>query len=250
MLRSPPRAQAPPDPLDEADWRPPPSLRERLRRAVGTPVLVGVVLFLGAVVGAVVLVAAQPHAPAAGPEESEVVGAAAGAGGAADAAGAAGGGAGADPATPGAQADAAAPILVHVVGEVSSPGVVELRAGARVREAIEAAGGATELAVLAGVNLARPVVDGEQILVPDAAAAQASAPAAPGSGAAGGTGLVSLNSADAAALETLPGVGPALAQRILAWRAANGAFASVDQLIEVSGIGARTLEGLRDRVTL
>ncbi|MBO2989844.1 ComEA family DNA-binding protein [Leucobacter tardus] len=152
--------------------------------------------------------------------------------------------------------------FVHVVGEVADPGVVELPSGARVRDALDAAGGPTKRAVLAGVNLARVVVDGEQITVPDTAEAEMSA--APGgvdtaeSGGSGGTGangaspgaLVNLNTADAAALETLPRVGPALAQRIIDWRAANGAFTSVDQLLEVSGIGEKTLEGFRDRVTV
>ncbi|MBK0418204.1 ComEA family DNA-binding protein [Leucobacter sp. CSA1] len=159
-------------------------------------------------------------------------------------------------------------VFVHVVGEVNDPGVYELPADARVEAAIDAAGGTTPEAVLSGVNLARVVADGEQILVPDAetaaAAAAGTAPgAAPGGGpgasseaeagvggAAIGTGLVNLNTADAAALETLPRVGPALAQRIIDWRGANGGFASVDQLLEVSGIGVKTLEGLRDRVAV
>ncbi len=233
------------EPLEEVDWRPPPTLRERLLRAVGTPIIVGIVLFLGAVIGAVVLVAVQPHSPAASRAETDAAGASRDAADAGATADAESSGAGvADDEDP-----AASMILVHVVGEVRAPGVVELAIGARVREAIEAAGGATEQAVLSGVNLARPVVDGEQISVPDAAAAEAAA-ALPAPSANGGPGLVSLNVADAAALETLPGVGPALAQRILAWRTANGAFSNVDQLLEVSGIGQQTLAGLRERVTL
>lgn len=149
--------------------------------------------------------------------------------------------------------------FVHVVGEVADPGVVELNVDARVRDAIDAAGGPTKSAALAGVNLARLVVDGEQIVVPDAAGAELGAPgaspgggvSAPGSGSRTPDGaLVNLNAADATALETLPRVGPALAQRIIDWREANGSFASVDQLLEVSGIGEKTLEGFRDRVTV
>ena len=144
-------------------------------------------------------------------------------------------------------------------GAVNTPGVVELAVGSRVRDAVAGAGGATGDAVLAGVNLARLVVDGEQILVPDAAAiAEGGAAGAAGNavppgpeipGASPGGALpVDLNTADLGALESLPRVGPALAQRILDWRAANGGFSSVDQLLEVPGIGAKTLEGFRDQV--
>ncbi|MBL5975409.1 MAG: ComEA family DNA-binding protein [Candidatus Leucobacter sulfamidivorax] len=225
------------EPLEEADWRPAPTLRERLLRAVGTPFAIGAVLFVGAIIGAVVLVAVQPHTPepdlAAPVVEAEIGSASVDAG-----------------VETGEEASPAPVLLVHVVGEVRSPGVVELEGGARVRDAIEAAGGATELAVLAGVNLARLLTDGEQIVVPNAETAEAAAAGAPGAGVAGAPGPVSLNAADAAALETLPGVGPALAQRILAWRAANGAFSSVEQLLEISGIGQKTFEGLRESVTL
>ncbi|PRI12292.1 hypothetical protein B4915_04180 [Leucobacter massiliensis] len=154
-------------------------------------------------------------------------------------------------------------LLVHVVGEVSLPGVVELPAGSRVADAIEAAGGASDAAVLSAVNLARVLVDGEQLLVPNAEQIAAGAGAAGGAGAAAGApsavgsaaggvagGLVDLNAADAATLETLPRVGPALAQRIIDWREANGGFASVEQLMEVSGIGAKTFEGLAGQVTV
>lgn len=146
------------------------------------------------------------------------------------------------------------PVLVHVVGEVQRPGVYELAEGSRVLAAIEAAGGATDTAALTAVNLARILVDGEQLVIPNAeAAASAAAPAAP-AGATPGTapagGLVSLNTADQAALETLPRVGPALAARIVAWRSANGGFQSIDQLLNVSGIGQKTFEQLQEHVTL
>lgn len=141
--------------------------------------------------------------------------------------------------------------------------MVEVDGGTRVAEAIEAAGGATDAAMLSAVNLARAVVDGEQILVPDAEQARAGVPAGPGLGAGAGagtaagaaagagaaaTGPLDLNTADTAALETLPRVGPALAQRIIEWRTANGRFDSVEQLLEVPGIGSKTLEGFRDLV--
>jgi competence protein ComEA len=158
-------------------------------------------------------------------------------------------------------------LLVHVVGAVREPGVVTLTAGARVFDALKAAGGAGRKADLALLNLARPVVDGEQIRVPargetpaalqpsgqpsGALSSGAQVPGAPAAGATGTTGaLVDLNSADEAALDGLPGVGPVLAGRILQWRAQNGRFTSVDELAEVSGIGERLLERLRPLVTV
>lgn len=145
-----------------------------------------------------------------------------------------------------------APLLVHVLGAVAQPGLVELTAGARVVDAVAAAGGFTAEVDPAGVNLARPVVDGEQLVV--FALGQAPAPAAPGSpgggAAASGDGLVHLNTADLAALDTLPRIGPALSQRILDWREANGPFTSVDQLLDVAGIGDAVFSGLADRVAL
>lgn len=145
-------------------------------------------------------------------------------------------------------------ILVHVAGQVGRPGVVRLRPGDRVVDALEAAGGASDGADLAVVNLARPVVDGEQVYVP-LPGETPPAPAGAGSGGAGGAGmvagadgLVDLNSADASALDTLPGVGPVLSERIIAWREEHGRFTSVDELGEVSGIGEKLLSQIRDRV--
>jgi competence protein ComEA len=143
----------------------------------------------------------------------------------------------------------AAPLLVHVLGAVVQPGLVELDAGARVVDAVSAAGGLTAEADPAGVNLARPVVDGEQLVVP----AMGEVPQPPpggGAAAAAGDGLVHLNTADVAALDTLPRIGPALAQRIIDWREANGPFTSVDQLLDVAGIGDAVFSGLADRVAL
>lgn len=143
------------------------------------------------------------------------------------------------------------PILVHVLGAVAAPGLVELAPGARVVDAVAAAGGFTAEADPAGVNLARPVVDGEQLLV--LAIGQAPLPGTAAGGAASGQatasdGLVHLNTADVAALDTLPRIGPALAQRIIDWREANGPFTSVDQLLEVAGIGDAVFSGLADKV--
>ena len=145
----------------------------------------------------------------------------------------------------------AAPLLVHVLGAVAKPGLVELAAGARVVDAVAAAGGFTADADPAGVNLARPVVDGEQLVV--LAIGQVPPPGqapGPSGGATGGDGLVHLNTADVAALDTLPRIGPALAQRIIDWRDANGPFTSIDQLLEVTGIGDAVFAGLAERVAL
>ncbi|PYG01598.1 competence protein ComEA [Georgenia satyanarayanai] len=147
-------------------------------------------------------------------------------------------------------------VVVHVAGAVHDPGVVELPVGARVADAVSAAGGEQPDAELAAVNLARPLVDGEQVYVPRVGeappgAAEGGGPAgAPpaADGAAADGGVVDLNSADLADLDTLPGVGPAIAQRILEWREANGPFHSVEELLEVSGIGPATLDKLRERV--
>jgi len=149
----------------------------------------------------------------------------------------------------------AARLVLHVHGAVIEPGLVELPAGARVVDAIAAARGPTDDAELGAVNLARLVADGEQLYVPrvgevppPGAGGVAGGVAGAGPGAAGT--LVNLNTADAIALESLPGIGPALASRIIAWREQNGGFRAVDELLAVSGIGEKTLAGFRDQVTV
>ncbi len=146
---------------------------------------------------------------------------------------------------------AAAPVdelVVDVAGKVRRPGIAVLPAGSRVVDALDAAGGARRGVDLTSLNLARPVVDGEQILVGVApAAGVAGTVDAP---APDGATRVNLNTADQAALDTLPGVGPVTADAILAWREANGAFTSVDELLEVDGIGEATLADLAPLVTL
>lgn len=153
---------------------------------------------------------------------------------------------------------AAETIVVHVAGQVHTPGVVEIPSGARVVDAITAAGGTTAEADTASVNLARPAVDGEQVYVaspgevvpgPPDAHGVAGGPGV-GGGPDGSASLVNLNSATSEELQTLPGVGPAIAQRILDWRESNGTFGSVDQLQDVSGIGPVVLEGLRALATV
>lgn len=140
-------------------------------------------------------------------------------------------------------------LVVHVAGAVQSPGVVEVPSGTRVGEALEAAGGASAEADLDALNLAAAVTDGQQVYVPREGEA-APAPTDGGSPTGSTGAVIDLNTADLAALDTLPGIGPALAQRIVDWRSAHGPFASVDALLEVSGIGPATLERLRDLVTV
>jgi competence protein ComEA len=154
------------------------------------------------------------------------------------------------------------PVVVSVVGLVHRPGLVTLTAGARVDDALAAAGGVLDGADLLGLNVARRVADGEQIVVgisgppgappamgssitPSPADADASAAGASESAA---SGPVNLNTATVDQLDELPGVGPVTASAIVAWRDANGHFASVDQLAEVDGIGPARLEKLRDLV--
>ncbi len=150
-------------------------------------------------------------------------------------------------------------LVIHVVGDVADPGVVRVPEGSRVVDVIAAAGGALASADLERINLARVVVDGEQVHVP--APGEQILPNTNGSGGGGAVGQgsgtgpiaagpVNLNTADLAQLDTLPGVGPVLAQRILDWRSAHGRFSSVDELGEVSGIGEKLLAQLTPKVTV
>ncbi len=136
------------------------------------------------------------------------------------------------------------PVLVHVAGEVGDPGVVEVPAGSRVADAIDAAGGAGEAADLSRVNLARVVKDGERIVVGHVD----DAGEAGGAGAVGPDGKVDVNRADAATLQEVPGIGPVTAERILSHREEHGPFTSEQQLLDVPGIGERTLDRLVDHL--
>jgi competence protein ComEA len=158
------------------------------------------------------------------------------------------------------------PVTVHVVGAVLHPGVYELASGARVRDAVTSAGGMAGNAAQTSINLARPLTDGEQIVVStqdEYAKATAGAATKNVSGASKGVvspggasaenpgapsvgAVVNINTADAAALDALPGVGPSTAAKIVADREANGPFASPDDLGRVSGIGTKKLEALKD----
>ncbi|MEP6814594.1 MAG: helix-hairpin-helix domain-containing protein [Marmoricola sp.] len=140
-------------------------------------------------------------------------------------------------------------VVVDVVGKVQHPGIVTLPSGSRVHDAIKKAGGARRGTKLAALNLARVLVDGEQIVVGQPAPAGL-APSAVGSTPGPAGGLVNLNAAGLSELDTLPGVGPVTAQKILDWRTSHGAFSSVDELLEVDGIGQKTLADIAPHVTL
>ena len=140
-------------------------------------------------------------------------------------------------------------IYVHVVGEVGSPGIYELDSGSRLVDVIFAAGGFAKNADQSSVNLARELTDGEQVVVFKVGAA----PQLPGSNPSvnsAGASQISLNRATQAELETLPGVGPALASRIVDWRTANGGFKKKEDLLNVSGIGDKLFSGIMNQVTL
>ncbi|MGN6406937.1 MAG: helix-hairpin-helix domain-containing protein [Curtobacterium sp.] len=155
---------------------------------------------------------------------------------------------------------------MHVVGAVGRPGIVTLPGGSRVSDAVERAGSPRGDADLARLNLARVLVDGERLYVPTVGETDIPEPldgggaGSAGGGAGGGAGsvgdgagatgdaVVDLNTADQSLLETLPGIGPSLAGRILAWRDEHGRFAAVEDLLDVSGIGDVRFAELRDRV--
>jgi competence protein ComEA len=141
------------------------------------------------------------------------------------------------------------PIIVDVTGWVHEPGVYEFAQGERVIDAVERAGGARNGADLSVLNLAAPLTDGTQVVVPK----QGAAPAGTVPGETGGSttsGLININTASATEFETLSGIGEVLAGAIVDYRTENGPFASVDDLENVSGIGPATLEEIRDQVTV
>jgi competence protein ComEA len=176
-----------------------------------------------------------------------------------------------DPADPGAEGSAApaasaspsptapaGPVVVHVAGWVVRPGVYELPGGSRVVDALDMAGGAKAGADLRSINLAAVLVDGEQVLVAKAdggGTSGTSGGGGPAPGGAGGTGgapgeLVDINTATFDQLLSLPGVGEVLAQRILDYRTEHGRFGSVDELLNVSGIGEAKLADIKPKVTV
>lgn len=242
--REPAGHRRPPPGYSEFPPKPPASLLERLSRgwspsAVLSRRAVVALLVLGAAAVALVLFlherpttvpapeTAAPATAAPVPEEGEDASTAPAEGG---------------------QDAAAAPeeeLTVHVGGEVAEPGLYTLAPGSRVADAVEEAGGALPGADLDLLNLARPLVDGEQVLV-----GVPPPPGQPGSGPQEAGGMVDINRADKATLETLPGVGAVIADNIIAHREENGPFTSVDDLIDVNRIGEKVLAGLRDHVTV
>ena len=160
---------------------------------------------------------------------------------------------------PSATVTAASELVVSVTGLVAQPGLVTLPAGARVAEAIAAAGGVSDGADLTGVNLAARLADGDSVVIGSAPASGSVGSGVSGAGGTAGAnsnsasaaaGLVNLNTADEAALDTLPGVGPVMAQNILAWRETNGKFTTIEQLQEISGIGPSRYAQLSPLVTV
>jgi len=133
-------------------------------------------------------------------------------------------------------------LTVHISGAVAHPGLVQVAAPARVADVVLAAGGALPDAVLGAVNLAASVSDGQHIQIPSTSVDSAPATSA--------SGKVAINQADVAQLQTLPGVGPVLAQRIYDYREANGPFAEVEDLLDVPGIGESKLAALRDEISV
>ena len=139
-------------------------------------------------------------------------------------------------------------LVIDVVGAVRRPGLYRLRDGSRIADAVQRAGGATRRADLAVINLAAPVVDGMQVVVPVRGAA-VSAGAGP-SGAGAGSVRVSLSSATVDQLDALPGIGPVTAQKIVDYRTQHGPFRSIQDLMKVTGIGQKKFDSLQAYVTV
>lgn len=140
-------------------------------------------------------------------------------------------------------------IIIHVAGAVVKSGVYHLPEGSRVIDAITAAGGAAAEADLDAINLAQPLIDGQKVWVPKAGE-QPVGEANSASGAAGGNGKVNINTGDLTQLQTLNGIGPSLAQRIIDYRTNNGPFRQIEDIKNVSGIGAKRFEQLKDYITV
>jgi competence protein ComEA len=153
-------------------------------------------------------------------------------------------------AAPGSTPSTAAKVIVDVVGRVHRPGLVTLSTGARVADAVRAAGGALAGTNLSSINLARVCVDGEQIAVGVAGAVAPPGTSGPAAASGPPAGLVNLNTATADQLDALPGVGPVMAQRIIAYRTDHGPFSAVTQLQQVSGIGDAKYADLSPLVTV
>jgi competence protein ComEA len=151
----------------------------------------------------------------------------------------------------GSLAPSLVPIIVDVAGWVRSPGVYEFASGDRVIDAVNRAGGARKGADLTSLNLAAPLTDGTQIVIPKPGTTVPGGSDPSGTGtSSGGTTLININTAGETELEDLPGVGPVTAAAIIDYRTQNGSYAAVDDLIDVSGIGPSTLEQIRPFATV
>ena len=136
-------------------------------------------------------------------------------------------------------------VVVYVTGAVRNPGVISMTPGSRVIDAVNLLGGPTETANLNGINLAAPLADGQQVHVPSREESEG----APAPGRSPG-GKININTADAAALDTLPGVGPGTAQKIIDYRKTKGPFSSLEDLKKVPGIGENKYQNLKDKIIL
>ena len=136
-------------------------------------------------------------------------------------------------------------VVVYVTGAVRNPGVVSMAPGSRVIDAVNLLGGPTETANLNGINMAAPLADGQQVHVPSREESEDT----PAPGRSPG-GKININTADAAALDTLPGVGPSTARKIIEYRRAKGPFSSLEDLKKVPGIGENKYQNLKDKITL
>lgn len=233
----------PPDPsFDPARPFPPLTWRERLDDLVARLPSSGRLVAAVVAVVVVILVGWRLLAPPAPPPEMAIP--------FADTSAPAASSGSAAPGAAATGAEAGGEIVVHVVGAVAAPGVQHLPAGSRVADAVEAAGGASPDADLSRINLAAVATDGQQVYVLRQGEQQPRPPAGGTGDPAGGEGPVNVNTATASQLEELPGVGPATAEAIIAHRDQHGPFGSVDDLIDVRGIGEAKLEQIRERATV
>ncbi len=141
-------------------------------------------------------------------------------------------------------------IIVHICGEVVNPGVYEIPEGSRVIDLIEKAGGATGAACIDSLNLAREAMDGQKIYVPSIEEAEAGIFEAPAGEDSGYSLTININTASGAQLESLPGIGPVTAEKIIQYRSANGPFARKEDLLDISGIGPKKFEAIKDLIDI
>jgi competence protein ComEA len=159
-----------------------------------------------------------------------------------------GGSAGTSPASFGVDAQGGEDVVVDVTGAVSKPGVYRLPAGSRVDDAVQRAGGASARAEVEGINLAARLTDGQQVVVPEKLRGSAAAASTVGGAAAGDSGPISVGTATVEELDTIEGIGPVTAQKIVDFRDQHGGISSIDQLDEIDGIGPATMDALRARL--